>query len=338
MILKFIAVFFLAKFSDTSVNRTSKERFDLTGYAQGTTYNITYYAADSLLTRRQADSLFWVIDQSMSLYKSHSLINIFNASKRGIEVDSHLEKVFQQSVTIWKESDGLFDITVQPLVKAWGFGTKEVTPYPKRKKVRSLLKCVGMDNISLKGNTLSKTKPCLTIDVNGIAQGYTVDVIADFLEAAGGTDFIVEVGGELKVKGRKPDGSLMKIGIEAPGDYDEDIYDLQKIIQVEDCAITTSGNYRKYRENNGKRFSHTINPKTGYPIDNELISVTVIAPTAMEADGYDNVLMAMGLQQALQFVEKKKDLAAYFIYKKPDGSIGDIASTAFQKYLLPTTD
>lgn len=335
MFLQLLTVFLLAV-SDTLANGTAQERFDITGYAQGTTYNITYYASDSLLTRRQADSLFQVIDQSMSLYKPHSLINAFNGSKQGIVVDKHLEKVFHQSVTIWKESDGLFDITVQPLVKAWGFGNKEVTRYPNRRKVRSLLKCVGMGKLQMNGQTLSKSKSCITIDVNGIAQGYTVDVIADFLKAAGGTDFIVEVGGELRVEGRKPDGSLMKIGIEAPGDYDEDIYDLQKIIQVEDCAITTSGNYRKYRENNGKRFSHTINPKTGYPIDNELISVTVIAPTAMEADGYDNVLMAMGLQRALQFVENRKDLAAYFIYKKPDGSIGDIASTAFQKYLLPT--
>lgn len=334
MFLRFLVPAALLFTAITSFRKTEIQKIQLTGNAQGTTYQVTYYAADSLLTRKQVDSLFAVMDSSMSLYKPGSLINRFNQSPVGIDIDAHLGKVVSRSLSISRETDGLFDITVQPLVKAWGFGNKNVTRYPNRRKVRSLLKCVGIDNISLSGSFLNKTKPCITIDVNGIAQGYTVDLIADFLENHAAQNYIVEVGGEIRVKGKKPDGSLMKVGIEAPGNYENEPSVIQKIIALQNGAITTSGNYRKFHESKGKKFSHTIHPKTGYPIQNELVSVTVIAPTAMDADGYDNVLMALGLEKAMEFVEQKKDLAAYFIFKNPDGTISDSASNRFKQYFV----
>ena len=317
----------------TSFHPPPVQKIQLSGYAQGTTWHITYYAADSIVRKRSVDSILSVLDSSMSIYKPYSLISRFNRAKKGITPDKHFEKVIAKSMEVWKASGGLFDITVMPLVEAWGFGAKKVTQYPDAAKVRSLLRCVGTDKLRLKDNYLFKKKSCITIDVNGIAQGYSVDVVADFLESRQITDYLVEIGGEIRVKGRKPGNEKMKIGIEAPGDYTVDIPVIQKVIALDSGGITTSGSYRQYHESNGKKFSHNIDPRTGYPSQNELISVTVYAADAMTADAYDNVLMTMGLEKGLQFVEGRKDMAAYFIYKKNDGSIADSASTAFKQLI-----
>ena len=309
------------------------QKIQLSGYAQGTTWHITYYAADSTVKKYSIDSILSVLDSSMSIYKPYSLISRFNHAQNGIALDKHFEKVIAKSIEVWKESGGLFDITVMPLVEAWGFGAKKVSQYPDAAKVRTLLRCVGTDKLRLDGNRLFKKIPSVSIDVNGIAQGYSVDVVADFLESRQITDYLVEIGGEIRVRGRKPGNEKMKIGIEGPVDYTVDIPVIQKVITLDSGGITTSGSYRQYHESNGKKFSHNIDPRTGYPSQNELISVTVYAADAMTADAYDNVLMTMGLEKGLQFVEGRKDMAAYFIYKKNDGSIADSASTAFKQLI-----
>ncbi|MFT3748006.1 MAG: FAD:protein FMN transferase [Agriterribacter sp.] len=311
------------------------QKIQLTGSAQGTTWHITYYAKDSIVSKKQVDSILNKLDSSLSIYKNYSLISRFNRAKKGITIDDHFAVVVNKSIEVWKTSGGLFDITVMPLVQAWGFGTKDVHQYPDSAKIKLLLKCTGTDKITLRNKYLSKKKSCITIDINGIAQGYSVDVVADFFEKNDIYNYLVEIGGEIRVKGRKlPENEKMKIGIEAPGDYDETTPSiLQKIVTLEDGAITTSGSYRKYHESKGKKFSHTISPKTGFPVQNELISVTVFAGDAMTADAYDNVLLAMGLTEAMGFIEKRNDMSAYFIYKKPDGSIADTASTRFMKLI-----
>lgn len=309
----------------------SVKKIQLSGFAQGTTWHITYYAEDSIVRKKSVDSILAVLDSSMSIYKPYSLISKFNRAKKNIVLDAHFEKVIAKSLEVWKASDGLFDITVMPLVEAWGFGAKKVNRYPDAAKVKSLLKCIGSGKLQLKKHCLIKKAPCISIDVNGIAQGYSVDVIAAFLEDRHIQNYLVEIGGEIRIKGRKqPGNEKMKIGIEAPGDYTVDMPVIQKIIALDSGGITTSGNYRQYHKSNGKKFSHNIDPRTGYPIQNELISVTVYAADAMTADAYDNVLMAMGLEKGMRFVEERKDLAAYFIYKKNDGSIADSASIAFK--------
>ena len=304
------------------------QKIQLSGFAQGTTWHITYYAKDSVLKKTQADSILSQLDSALSIYKPWSLISRFNASHNGITVDEHLAAVVKTSIEAWEQSGGVFDITIQPLVAAWGFSAKPVKKYPDSAKIHSLLRCTGTDKIKLQGRRLIKTKPCITIDVDGIAQGYSVDVIANFLEQNNINNYIVEIGGELRIKGRKkPGNEKMKIGIEAPGDYVFESPVMQKIIAVDEGAVTTSGSYRKFHESNGKKFSHTIDPKTGYPTQNELVSVTVYANDAITADAYDNVLMAMGLQKALAFAEEKEDLAAYFdgpgLLVMPDFSNGN---------------
>jgi FAD:protein FMN transferase len=312
------------------------KRFAIAGTAQGTTYSIIYYADDSAVTKSLIDSVLMSLDSSLSLYQPYSRINQFNNSAKGIILDHHLVQVVKKSIATYQETAGLFDITVQPLVHAWGFGVVKTNTVPDAAIIKNILPCVNTKLLQLNGNSLMKTKPCVKIDLNGIAQGYSVDVLASFLEKNGVKNYIVELGGEIRVKGRKqPSGEKMKIGIESPNEDAFENHPVQKIIALDKGAITTSGSYRKFYESNGQKITHLINPKTGYPHKNELISVTVYARDAMTADAYDNALMLMGLKQALAFVERRKDLAAYFVYKNANGSIADTASSAFLKLLNP---
>ncbi len=311
-------------------------KYVLTGHAQGTTWSISYYASDSLVTKGEIDSILVSLDSSLSLYKPYSLINQFNKAKKELRMDRHLANVVRKSLDIYANSNGIFDITVQPLVEAWGFSAGKTDHFPDSAEVRKILQCVGSDQLEISDGMLVKKKPCIRIDLDGIAQGYSVDVLADFLGDKSISDFIVELGGEIRVKGRRrPGNEKMKIGIEAPGDYEFEPSVLQKIIYLDSRAVTTSGNYRKFHESNGKKFSHTIDPHTGYPTQNELISVTVIAADAITADAYDNVLMVMGLRQGLKIVEQRKDLAAYFIYRNSHGGISDSASSRFKVFFQP---
>lgn len=332
--MRFLVVFLILITSGSSQNEW--KLYSITGLAQGTTYTVVYYAKESIVTQQQTDSILKALDQSLSLYQPNSLINQFNNSTKGLLLDEHLQQVVLASLKTYKATNGFFDATVFPLVEAWGFAVKNTNTDPDSLAVRSLQSCVNSKWLYLKGIHLYKKKPCIKIDLNGIAQGYSVDVLAAFLESKNIHDYLIEIGGEVKVKGRKqPTNEKMKIGIESPvrGMFDE--HSLQKIIQTDAGAITTSGSYRRYYETNGKKITHIINPKTGYPQKNELISVTVYAKDAMTADAYDNALMLMGLKQALAFVEKRKDIAAYFIYRKENGEIADTASTAFFKLLNP---
>lgn len=308
-------------------------RVDLAGEAQGTTWHLTYYAKDSIVTKKQIDSILLVIDSSLSIYKPYSRIVAFNNSKTGITIDEHFRKVIEKSLDTYRQTGGLSDITVFPLVQAWGFGAKPITHYPDSATIRSLLNCISSKYLQLKGNFLGKTKPCVKIDVNGIAQGYSVDVVANFLEKNGIKNYIVEIGGELRIHGRKPGNELFKVGIETPSDNDFGTHPMEKILVVDSGAITTSGNYRKYHESGGKKISHLIDPRTGYPIQNEMISVTVYAKDATIADAYDNALMTMGLKGAMKFLEKKPDMGAYFIYHLPNGAIADTVSSRFYKLM-----
>jgi thiamine biosynthesis lipoprotein len=308
--------------------------FYISGYAQGTTYHITFFAGDSLVLKRQIDSLLDNIDSSLSIYKPYSVISRFNSAAEGIQMDAHLNKVVRRSLEIYKATEGISDITVFPLMDLWGFGPQHASTAPDPLQVRSAMACVGSDKIHLRDNWLLKDKPCVKIDVNGIAQGYTVDVVAGFLESKGIKNYIVEVGGELRVSGRKyPGGAIMQIGIEAPAQNSFEASVIEKIVHVDHGAITTSGNYRKYYEINGKKISHLMDPRTGYPFQNELISVTVYAKDAITADGYDNALMGMGLQKAFAFLRQHPELEAYFIYQRSGGEIRDTATAGFYKLI-----
>ncbi|MEO8414358.1 MAG: FAD:protein FMN transferase [Ginsengibacter sp.] len=305
----------------------------ISGQAQGTTYQLTYYATDEPVGKIQVDSILDKIDSSLSLYKPYSLISRFNRSVSGLPVDEHFVKVIRKSIEVFKNTGGLFDITVQPLVQAWGFGPQPATSLPDSATIQSLLPCVGTNKIHLHGNMLTRDKPCVKIDVNGIAQGYSVDVLAEFLENKGINNYIIELGGEIRVKGHKTGGDKMTIGIESPDDDGVGGHPIKTIIHLDHGAITTSGNYEKYYMSGSKRITHLVDPATGYTLQNEMISATVYAEDAITADGYDNALMAMGVAKALLFVRKQKNMEAYLIYHTPNGAVSDTATAGFYKLM-----
>ena len=194
-------------------------QYRITGFAQGTTYHITYYTADSLLSQTEVETVLAGLDSSLSLYKPYSLINAFNNSKEAFIIDTHLQNVVRKSLQVYATTNGAFDITVWPLVNAWGFGVQKINTVPTKAMIDSLMPCIGSNKLSLQGNILHKQLPCVQLDVNGIAQGYSVDVLAALLESKGITNYLVEIGGEIRLKGRKqPGNEKMKIGIESPAE------------------------------------------------------------------------------------------------------------------------
>jgi thiamine biosynthesis lipoprotein len=314
---------------------TGQQQYVIQGYAQGTDYTVKYYASQALISKSAIDSLLIKIDSSMSLYKAHSLINQFNASEKGCHVDDQFATVMRKSFEIYRNTAGKFDVTVAPLVHAWGFGAQPVQRFPEKKEIKILLKVVGMDKLILKNNNfLEKKQPGVKIDLNGIAQGYSVDVVADYLISKGITSFVVEIGGELRIRGLKPDGTARRIGIEGPALTEGGTPQIRHMASIPEGAITTSGNYRKFLQKGTKKITHLINPKTGYPLANQMISVTVFAKDAITADGYDNALMAMDIKEAIQFVENKAGLEAYFIYHRKDGQVADTLSRGFKKMII----
>lgn len=329
-ILLVIALIFLS-----ATKLTEKQTWKLQGFAQGTSWHITYYATDSIIALSNIDSILTKLDSSLSIYKPYSLISRFNQSKDSLAIDDHLSNLIKASIQTYVNTNGIFDITIQPVIQAWGFGPIKVSNMPDSLTISNLMLCVDSRNLSLQGSTLIKRKPCVSIDVNGIAQGYSVDVLANYLEAKGIPDFMIELGGEIRLKGLKyPGAKPIRIGIEAPAENEFEQALMQKVISPGNGAITTSGSYRKFHQSNGQKISHIIDARTGYPARNELISVTVFAKDAITADAYDNALMAMGLDKALQFLQQHPELAAYFIYRKKEGAIADTASLNFDKFIV----
>jgi thiamine biosynthesis lipoprotein len=331
----FLSIFAFFIISSCRVSRRAELRsraYKIEGFAQGTSYQITYYAESAIISSSSINQLFSELDSSLSIYKPYSLINQFNNSANGLIMDDHLFKVVLRSMKIWKESEGVFDISILPIVEAWGFGAKKHSIEPSNTEIAKALSCSGSDKIRIEGKQLIKTIPCLKIDVNGIAQGYSVDVIAKHLESKGVQNYLIEIGGEIRVKGRKqPGNQLMRIGIEQPAEMRINEPIIQKVIELQGGAITTSGNYRKFIQNGSKKLSHLIDPKTGRPIENKMISVTVKTKDAMSADGYDNVLIGLGIEKSFDFLKKHRGLEAYFIYQDDHGVVRDTASAGFFK-------
>jgi len=325
-------LFLINLFFSISVQKKQQEAYFITGNAQGTTYNITYFKNREAVTKNQVDSILNKIDSSLSLYKSYSLINRFNNSSSGCEVDDHFLKVIKKSIETNIQTEGIFDITVKPLTQAWGNGVNTVDNIPDAAHILALKKCIGSEMLQIEKNRLQKTKACVQLDCNGIAQGYSVDVLADFLEENKIENYMVELGGEIKVKGKNQQEKQWTVGIEKPGD-DADFLPVQHKIYLRKGAVTTSGNYRKFFTYGSKRYSHIINPVTGYPVDNGMISVTVIAKDAITADAYDNAFMVMGVKKSFAFLSDKKNMEAFFVYKRDDGVVCDTATTGFYRYM-----
>ena len=299
----------------------------LSGRAQGTTYGIKYYAEQEKLTKYAVDSLLAVIDASMSTYKSNSLISQFNqATTNEIQMDEHMQHVLRASFKYHKLTKGYFDITIFPLLKLWGFGPQGYKKAPTTVEIDSVRQLIGMHKLKLKGNKLRKRQAGLSIDLNGIAQGYSVDQLARLLETKGITSYLVELGGEIRTKGAKPEGKFL-VEIQRPNPNQP-----AHRIKLEDMAITTSGSYEKQLLINGKKVSHHMNPFTGAPLESSIVSATVIAPSAIEADALDNYFMYLTPQQAIETVEKIKNVEIYLIYFD-NNAFKELQSSGFYNYI-----
>ncbi len=288
------------------------------GFTQGTTFNITYENLDSVVYQNEIEILLAEFDTSLSTYNPLSLITKINNNEI-TTTDYFFRKVFEKAEEVYESSNGSFDITVAPLVNAWGFGFKnkeEIT----NAKIDSILEFVGFQKIYLKDSSIIKSDPRLMLDVNAIAQGYSVDVIADFLKEQGIQNYLVEIGGEVKTKGYNKKGNEWRIGIDKPIDNNNiPGENLQAIVKLSNKSLATSGNYRKFYERDGIKYSHTIDPKTGYPVTHSLLSATVIANDCMTADAYATAFMVMGLEEAYKLVESLPDIDAIFIYNNDSG-------------------
>lgn len=289
--------------------------FHLEGKAQGTTYAIKYGYPDEVLNRGRVDSIFQVIDRSLSLYDTGSLISRFNRSHDGIEADSHLLKMVSLSAAFHAMSDGFFDITIKPVSALWGFGPDGRDGTPSKMDIRKAMRHTGMKLIFTEGKQIKKKDPRVQIDCNGIAQGYTVDIIADVLESHGVRDYLVELGGEIRMNGVNEEGEPWTIGIESlPGGQQS--YGIAQTIRPGTGAVTSSGSYRNRKFSDGKMVSHIINPKTGYPVSNGMVSVTVWARDATTADAIDNILMVLGPDRIKPFLEAQPGPEAYWQFQQ----------------------
>jgi thiamine biosynthesis lipoprotein len=262
-----------------------------------------------------------------------SIISRINQNDPDIEADEILISIFNKSVEVNKKTGGAFDITVGPLVNAWGFGST-VASETDSSKIDSLMQFIGMDKVRLSGKKIIKTNPGVMLDVNAIAQGYSVDIVAQYLEKMKIKNYMVEIGGEISTKGRNDKGNIWRIGIDKPleGNITPGA-NLQAILQLNRKSLATSGNYRKFYEKNGIKYAHTINPRTGYPAISNLLSATVIADDCMTADAYATAFMVMGLEKSIEFLNRNKSLDAYLIYNDEKGKYKIYYTEGFSRYL-----
>ena len=308
------------------------------GEAQGSTYHIKYIAERDENLKPAIDSILEVIDRSMSTYRPDSAISKINQGDTTAVVDEHFRKVFEASQQIWQESEGLFDPTVGVLVNAWGFGKQKISEadLPTDKKIDSLRKYVGFDKVALtEKNLIKKRYTEILFDFNAIAQGYTSDVVANYLSARGIKNYIVEIAGEMYLKGRNTvEDKSWTIGVENPLKPLDD-RDLVATIQFTNQGLATSGNYRKvWTDSNGRKYVHSINPLTGRATQSDVLSATVVAPSTMLADGYATMFMVMGLAKSKAFLEKHPDLAVLLVYSDDKHQEATYKTKSFEKLII----
>ncbi|NSW93481.1 MAG: FAD:protein FMN transferase [Bacteroidales bacterium] len=305
-----------------------------TGFTQGTTYSIAFGnngKYDPQKIKAEIEKILQDFDMSLSLYKDSSVISKVNRNEE-VRIDNYFREVFLKSAEIYKMTSGAFDPTVGPLVKAWGFGPDARKTF-NAGSLDSLLKLVGLDKIRINDETVIKSDPRLTLDFNAIAQGYAVDVIYDYLDTKGLNEYLVEIGGEVRVRGDKG-GAFWKIGIDRPEDNNFiPGTDLQAVISLKDRALATSGNYRKFYVENGIKYSHTIDPKTGYPVMSTLLSATILADNCALADGIATACMVMGKEKSISFLQDNPQFDAFLIYSDEKGNFQTWTTPGFEKYI-----
>lgn len=282
----------------------------------GTTFTVTYQCDSDMSQSIKAELM--KVDYSLSPFNKESVITAIN-NNEDVKPDKMFMDVFQLAMDVSRETDGAFDITVAPLVNAWGFGFKSGEK-PTARQVDSLRQIIGYQKITVDHGKIRKQDPRMMLDCSAIAKGYGTDVVANFLRQRGVRNFMVEIGGEVVTCGVNPERVPWKVGVIKPEDDSLSVsHELQTILNVTDIAMATSGNYRNFYYQGGKKYAHTIDPKTGYPVQHNILSATVLAKTCALADAYATSFMVMGLDKAQKVLERHPEMMVYFIYDDGQG-------------------
>lgn len=310
------------------------------GRTMGTYYRIQYRVSEGCeIVQGDIDSLLEAFNLSLSTYLPESEISRFNRAAAGqwIELTPRMISVLQAAFDVWRESQGAFDVTIGPLVNLWGFGPAEVVALPSIEAQQLAARWVGMHQLQLDhvNSKALKTADEVYVDMSALAKGLGVDEVADSLAAASCTDYMVDIGGEMRLAGRNAKGSSWRIGVERPVPGRQGA--IQKVLEITDLAVATSGDYRNFRQVEGVRIDHVIDPRSGLPADNQVASVTVIHPRAMLADAYATSIMVLGTDPGLDMA-RRLDLPVLIIEKTADGQFIERYTEPMQTFLPTSTE
>ncbi|MCK5817910.1 MAG: FAD:protein FMN transferase [Psychromonas sp.] len=323
----------------SSCSKPEAKLFKMQGGTMGTYYQVTYVLnkaqlADSHLTLKslqlEINKKLELVNDQMSTFRKNSELSQINKSHSGIVVSDATRDVIKSALKIYQQSDGAYDITIGPLVNLWGFGPdKRINKAPSEALIAKKLKSVGSQYVTIQGNMIHKAIPSLYIDLSSIAKGYGVDVLSEYLVSLGIKNYLVDIGGELRTSGHKPQQKPWKVGVETPSSKDQGV---ERVVDIGHNAIATSGDYRNFFEKNGIRYSHIINPKTGRPITHNLVSVSVVYSNCKMADGYATAITVLGPKAGFDFAKKHK-LAVFLIIKKGNKYIEHYTDN-FKRYFV----
>lgn len=309
-----------------SANETQRAE----GTVFGTFYHITYMSKEDL--KSGIEQTLRDVDNSLSPFNKKSTITAINEGT-SMKTDKMFTEVFQLAKTVSKETNGAFDITVAPLVNLWGFGFKTGEKVSDQ-TVDSLRKYVGFDSVEIQDGEVVKQHRETMLDCSAIAKGFGVDAVGKFLESKGIHSYMVEIGGEVRLRGVNPKGKEWSIGVSKPEDDSLSTNDdLQQVIMTTNISMATSGNYRNFYVKDGKKYAHTIDPRTGYPVQHSILSSTVLAKDCATADAYATAFMVLGLEEAFKVLKKHQELDAFFIYTDKDGNMKEIYTKGMKKLL-----
>ena len=326
-----------------SCNNPAPDGFEINGQTQGTTYSVILADQNSTVNKVQIDSLLLAFDSSLSSYIENSIISTLNKTKDSTVISDptgYFKKCFEISTIIYQATNGAFDPSVYPLVEGWGFRNDNKTPLTEF-EVDSIMDFISFEEglhyqIQFLNSTINFTKndERFKFDFNAVAQGLAVDVVDTYLSELGFKNYYIEIGGEIIVRGKNRDGQKWKIGVDLPEENLEN-RKLENIIYISDKAIATSGNYRNFYVDDGVKYAHTINPKTGFPVRHSLLSVTVIADDCASADAYATAFMVMGKDKTIEFIKMhpKAYVEAYLLFSDGNGAIKRKMSSGFSNYL-----
>ena len=294
--------------------------FEHGGYTQGTFYQVKYQSPQGVDYKDEIAKILHDFSASLSTYDPGSLISRINHNDTNAVIDDYFHTVFNKAIEVYRASDGVFDITIAPIVNLWGFGFTGDQPDMDPQKIDSLMQYVGMDKIRIEGDRVIKDFPEIMLNMNAIAKGYAVDVVDDFLKSKGCRNFMVNIGGEVVAHGVNQAGGVWRIQVDKPSENAAYGQERQAIVFLKNRALATSGNYRRFHEIDGVKYAHTIDARTGYPVRHNLLSVTIIANDCMTADAWATACMASGLEKSIILLQQHSELEALLIYSDETGN------------------